>query len=128
MSAEPLSFFTLDHGTASTAVSLVARVDGRFRLLGTSAAPRGVPPDALLEDLVARVTATEPDALRGPEGWRDWARLETATREPIGALCVAATEPRVLELERAVGGAGWEIRGRFVTGLAEPGPSRRAMP
>jgi hypothetical protein len=119
MTAEPLSFFTLDHGTASTAVSLVARVDGRFRLLGTSAAPRGVEPDALLEDLVARVTATEPDALIAPEGWRDWARLETATREPIRALCVAATEPRVLELARAVSGAGWEIRGRFVTGQAD---------
>ncbi len=119
MTTEPLSFFTLDHGTASTAVSLVAPLEGRFRLLGSGAAPHGVEPDVLLEDLVRRVTATEPDALPSPEGWRDWARLESATRAPIGAVCVAATEQHAHELERAVAGAGWEIRGRITSGRAD---------
>jgi hypothetical protein len=119
MTAAPLSFFTLDHGTASTCVSLVAPLDGRFRLLGSAAAPRGVEAEALLEDLVRRVTATEPGPLPSPDGWRDWARLESATREPIGAVCVAATERGAQELERAVGGAGWELRGRVVSDRAD---------
>ncbi len=119
MTREPLSFFTVDHGTASTAVSLVAPVEGRFRLLGSGAAPRGVEPDAVLEDLVRRVTATESDALPSPDGWRDWARLESATREPLGAVCVAATEHHAQELERAVAGAGWEVRGRVGSGHAD---------
>ena len=119
MTREPLSFFTIDHGTASTVVSLVAPLAGRFRLLGSGAAPRGVEQEALLEDLVRRVTATEPEALPSPDGWREWARLESATREPIGAVCVAATERHAQELERAVAGAGWEIRGRVVSGRAD---------
>jgi hypothetical protein len=119
MTAEPLSFFTVDHGTASTAVSLIARLDGRFRLLGSGAAPRGVEADALLEDLVHRVTATEPGVLPSVQGWSDWARLESATREPIGVVCVAATERHAQQLERAVAGAGWDIRGRIVSGQAD---------
>jgi hypothetical protein len=119
VTTEPLSFFTVDHGTASTAVSLVAPLEGRFRLLGSAAAPHGVDPDALLEDLVRRVTATEPDALPSPDGWRDWARLESATRQPIGAVCVAATEHHAQQLERAVAGAGWEIRGHVASGNAD---------
>ncbi len=39
MSREPLSFFTLDRGTATTAAALVGRLEGRFRLLGATAAP-----------------------------------------------------------------------------------------
>ena len=62
MSAQSLSFFTIDRGTASTAVALIAPLGGRFRLLAAGVAPRGVEIEALLEDLVARVEATEPGA------------------------------------------------------------------
>ena len=58
--AEPLSFFAIDRGTASVGASLIAPMDGRFRLLASSAAPAGVDLTALLEDLVARVVATDP--------------------------------------------------------------------
>lgn len=116
MTADPLSFFTVDHGTASTAVALVAPLDGRFRLLASDTAPRGVAVDALLEDLVARVVATEPDVLAEPTAWPDWARLESATHEPLAIVLAAPSEARLGDLERAVSGAGWEIRARAVAG------------
>ena len=114
MTAEPLSFFTVDRGTASTAVSLIAPLDGRFRLLASATAPSGIEMEALLEDLVARVVATDPGCLPGAEGWPDWARLESATRPPIAVVCAAATERRLVDVEGAVAGSGAEIRGRFV--------------
>jgi hypothetical protein len=117
--AEPLSFFTVDRGTASTAVALVAPLDGRFRLLASDVSPRGVPLDVLLEDLVARVVATEPDALPDPNSWPDWARLESATHEPLVMVCAAPNETRLADLERAVAGAGWEIRAHAVAGRSD---------
>ena len=116
MTADPLSFFTIDHGTASTAVALVAPLDGRFRLLASDTAPRGVSVDAMLEDLVARVVATESDVLAEPAAWRDWARLESATHEPLSIVLAGPTETRLGDLERAIAGAGWEIRARAVAG------------
>ena len=59
MSSDPLSFFTVDRGTASTAVSLIAPVEGRFRLLASGTGPAGADPDALLEDLAQRVAAVD---------------------------------------------------------------------
>ncbi len=123
MTAEPLSFFTIDHGTATTAASLIAPVGGRFRLLAFGAAPAGVDPEAILEDLVARVVAIDAGALPRPEGWEEWARLESETRRPLSAVCVAATPRRLADLEHAVAGAGWEIRGRLTVGQDD----RRAL-
>jgi len=116
VTAEPLSFFTIDHGTASTAVALVAPLEGRFRLLASDVAPYGVSAEALLEDLVARVVATESQALVDPDSWRDWARLESATSEPLSVVLAGPTETRLGDLERAVTGAGWEVRGRAIAG------------
>lgn len=119
MTAEPLSFFTIDHGTASTAVALVAPLDGRFRLLASDTAPRGVAVDALLEDLVARVIATEPEVLAEPATWQEWARLESATHEPLTIVLAGPSEARLGDLERAIAGAGWEVRARAVAGRTD---------
>jgi hypothetical protein len=97
----------------------VAPLDGRFRLLASDVAPRGVAVDALLEDLVGRVVATEPEALPEPDGWVDWARLECTTHAPSAIVLAAATEGHLAELERAVAGAGWEIRARAVAGKTD---------
>lgn len=112
MSPVSLAFFTIDHGTASTAVSLIAPLDGRFRLLACGVAPRGADLDALLEDLVLRVEAVEPGLLSGPEGWQDWARLESATRPARRVLCVAASDDAVTDLHHAFAGGGWDVAGR----------------
>ncbi len=123
MSPVSLAFFTIDHGTASTAVALIAPLEGRFRLLASGAAPRGVETEALLEDLVARVEATEPGLLVAPAAWPDWARLESATRPAHRVLCVAATESAAGDLQRAFAGGGWEVAGRITAERLDPLPA-----
>jgi len=110
---DPLSFFTIDHGTASTAAALIAPVGGRFRLLAASAAPRGISVEAILEDLVARVGATEPGMLPDPEEWPSWARLEVATYRPLRVVCAAGSERRADDVARAFLIAGWDVVARF---------------
>ena len=51
MSSEPRAFAAVDRGTATVAASLVGRVGGHWRLLGSSAAPAAVETDAVLERL-----------------------------------------------------------------------------
>ena len=114
MSSTPLSFFTIDLGTATTSVSLVAPCADRFRLLAAAAAPAGADVEALLEDVVARVEATEPGLLDRPAAWRGWARLVSVTSWPRRVVCAGAVEAVVADLERAFLGAGWEVVGRIV--------------
>ena len=119
MSSEPLSFFTVDRGTASTAVSLIAPVEGRFRLLAAGSAPAGADLDVLLEDLVRRVGAIDADLLPAPEGWPDWARLTTVTAAPPRVVCAATTDRSLALLERTFSTAGWEVAARIVAGRAD---------
>jgi hypothetical protein len=116
VTSAPLSFFTIDHGTAATGVALVAPIDGRFRLLASDVAPSEIAVDALLEDLVARTVSTDPSVLPNPEGWRDWARLESATSEPLGVVLAAPSDAKVAELRQAFAEAGWNIRATAVAG------------
>ena len=111
---EPLAFFTIDRGTASTAAALVCRVGGRFRLLAASAMPAGLPLEPLLQGLVGQVVRTEPEALPGQDTWPYWTRLEAATFTPGRLVLAAGTERRLQQLETAVAGAGWEI-GSYIT-------------
>ena len=113
MTPDPLSFFTIDHGTASTAAALIAPLGGRFRLLAAATAPRGISVEAILGDLVGRVRATEPELLVAAEEWPSWARLEVATHRPLRVVCAAGSERRADDLARAFRVAGWEVAARF---------------
>ena len=64
MSSEPRAFAAIDQGTATIAVSLIGRFDGRWRLLGAHRRPRRGPADALLERLRVRLV----DGRCGPRG------------------------------------------------------------
>ena len=120
MPAVSLAFFAIDHGTASTAASLIAPVDGRFRLLASAVAPRGAELEAILEDLVLRVGAIEPELLGPADDWRRWARLESATRLPRRVLCIA-TSPRVSDaLARMFAWRGWSVAGRVTATHIDP--------
>ncbi|MFN8622259.1 MAG: hypothetical protein U0869_16125 [Chloroflexota bacterium] len=114
MSSEPLSFFTVDRGTASTSVALIAPDGGRFRLLAAGTGPAGADIEALLEDLVGRVVSTDPDLLPMPETWADWARLVSVTGPAPRVVCAATTDRALALLERTFAAAGWEIAGRIV--------------
>src|SRR4029079_8229804 len=61
MTGEPRAFLAVDHGTATAAVSLIGWVDGRWRLLGSTAAPAGVGPDPLASLLVERLRTSDPE-------------------------------------------------------------------
>jgi hypothetical protein len=119
VSSSPLSFFTVDRGTASTAIGLIAPVEGRFRLLASGTGTAGTDPEALLEDLVRRVTATDADLLTSPDTWPEWARLEVATGPAPRVVCAATTERTLASLERAFTTSGWDVTGRIVAGRAD---------
>lgn len=119
MSSTPLSFFTVDRGTASTSVSLIAPVEGRFRLLAAGTGAAGADPEALLEDLVRRVTAVDGELLVSPDTWPDWARLEVVTGPAPKVVCAATTERTLALLERAFSTAGWDVTARIIAGRAD---------
>jgi hypothetical protein len=119
------AFFTLDRGTVSTTATLIAPVDGRYRMVAAAAARAGVDPETVLEDLAWRVARTDASVAGSMEGWRDWSRLEVFTgRAPRAVLMAASAEAGAL-LERAFVGAGWIVVGRFygpdpdIVGLGE---------
>ncbi|HET7678148.1 MAG TPA: hypothetical protein VFK38_09895 [Candidatus Limnocylindrales bacterium] len=113
MTDGPLAFFTLDRGTATTAASLLARVEGRFRLLASLAVPTGMDVESLLGSLVETVRGAAPELLDGADDWREWARLECLTHAPGRIVLAAVTERRLAALETAAANAGWEIAGRI---------------
>jgi hypothetical protein len=107
------SFFTLDRGTVSTAATLIAPVEGRYRMLAAAVASAALEPEALLEDLAWRVARTDASVAGSMEGWRDWSRLEVRSARPPRACLVAASVETGTLLERAFASAGWQIRARF---------------
>lgn len=120
MSSDPLSFFTIDRGTASISAALIAPFGGRFRLLAASSVPVQVDTEAVLRDLVERVVSVEPDLLPGADDWPAWARLEVATHRPRTVVCAAGNERRSQELTRAFRGAGWQIQAVASGGRGDP--------
>ena len=61
MNSEPRAFIAVDRGTATIAVSLIGHAAGRWRLIGATAGPAGVPAERLVERLRARLVAADPD-------------------------------------------------------------------
>ena len=123
MTQDTPSFFTLDHGTVSTSAALIAPVDGRYRLLASATAPRGIEADTLLEDLAWRVARTDA-SLAGPmDDWPSWSRLEVRTWRAPRACLVAGSAQTGQWLERAFTAAGWHIDARFY----EPRPDVVAL-
>jgi hypothetical protein len=113
VAGDPLAFFTLDHGTASTAAALVAPVAGRFRLLAADAQPAGLPADALLGRLVDAAVASDAASVPDASSWRRWARLEVVTRPAPRVVIAAPDEAGLTAMAAAATGAGWRIVGRL---------------
>jgi hypothetical protein len=121
VSSEPLAFAALDRGTATTAVSLVGRVDGRWRQLGSTPGPAGVPDGLLVERLRSRLAAADPGlaaalGLSDPAGIADLPNLAVATAPPPEIAVVAATERAARPLAAAAATAGWRVRSVIVDG------------
>jgi hypothetical protein len=109
----PQTLAVVDAGGATTSVSLLARVDRRWRLLGSLAAPIGTPEGALLAILAERARAADPDLAVGPE-LKDAAlermpRLSARSR-PQGTLVVLAASRRsVGDLAAVATRTGWHV-------------------
>ena len=104
MSRDPRAFVALDRGTATVAASLVARVDGHWRLLGATAAPTGVADEAVVERLRRRLAAAEPElagllGIADAGAAADLPRIACSTSRPPEMAVVAATQ-RVLGAAR----------------------------
>lgn len=115
MSSERRAFVTVDRGTATAAVALVARVGGRWRLLGSTAAPVAVPVDVLVERLRRRLASADPGlaadlGLADPGSTADLERLACATAAPPELAVIAATERVMRPLAAVAETAGWRVR------------------
>jgi len=101
----------LDLGGATTTVSLIARIGGRWRLLGGSSAPASTPTEALIATVVDRLLAADP-ALSGEidaAGAEHWPRLVARTGPPSRIVVLAATERSLGRLAGAARRAGWSV-------------------
>jgi hypothetical protein len=113
VSSLPSVIFTVDHGTASTAAALLARVDERFRLVGSAAQPAGIPVEPLLMGLAADLAAVDHGLLGDvPASPLAWHRIESATRKPPRAVVCGASDASAAAAEAAVASSGWRIVGR----------------
>jgi hypothetical protein len=112
---QPRAFAAIDRGTATVAVSLVAQVAGRWRLLGSGAAPSAVPAQAVVERIRGRLAAIDPVlaahlGLRLAGSGRDLRRVECSTSRPSEMAVVAATDRVLAPLVAAAATAGWRVR------------------
>ena len=114
VSSEPRVFATVDHGTASIAVSLVGWLGGRWCFLGSTAGPAATGEDILLERLRGRVAAADAElaglcGLAAPEALADVARLTTRTAAPPLIVVAAATDRVLAPLAEDASAAGWRV-------------------
>ena len=120
MTTDPRAFLALDLGTATSSAALVGRVDGRWRLLGSTAGPSTMPLEPAIARLVATVRTTDPELarlLRLPDGEAAAAdedalpRLVARTR-PAPRLAVVTAGARQLgPLLALADRAGWRASG-----------------
>lgn len=115
MTPEPRAFLTIDAGSATTAVSLVGRADGRWHLLGSLAAPAGVAADALARRVAARLAAADAGlaslvGLRVPDAVVELPRVASRTLPPPTAAIVGGSGRVAARLASSVALAGWRVR------------------
>ena len=115
MRIEQPVFATVDRGTATTAVALVGRVERRWRLIGSTSAPAGIPEEALLERVRGRLAAVDPGtaasfAFDSAGSAADIRRLACITSAAPEIVVVAATERVVGPLAAVAATAGWRVR------------------
>jgi hypothetical protein len=111
---DPRAFFALDIGAATASAALVARLAGRWRLLGALAVPAAVGSATACRTLLERLVHVDPGmaAAIGAEP-HSIERIPTvAVRSgPRRELAVVAGSERALApLARVAVGAGWSVR------------------
>lgn len=115
MSRDPRAFIALDLGAATSAAALIGWVAGRWRLIGSLAAPAGVPEHLLVGELVRRAVAADAelaDRLDISEaGAEELSRLTARSLPPATIVLLAGSDRAVAELRAAIGRTGWRATG-----------------
>ncbi|MEO8228504.1 MAG: hypothetical protein ABI628_01940 [Chloroflexota bacterium] len=105
----------LDIGAATASAALIGPVDGRRRLLGSVVLPAGVDEDRLVDHLVERVRAADPNGAErlglDRAAVADAPRLVVRSSPPPTLAVLATTVRERLVVERVAGLAGWRTRG-----------------
>jgi hypothetical protein len=112
---EPRAFVAIDRGSATTAVSVLARLDHRWRLVGATSAPVSVASGALIERLRARLVLADPDlaAIIGLDrraSAEELPRVTSTTEPPPEIAVVAATGRALSPMADAAALSGWRVR------------------
>jgi len=109
----PQTLAVVDAGGATTSVSLLARVNGRWRLLGALAAAAGTPESVLLAVVAERARAADPDlAVRSELEGAALDRMPrlSAQSRPQGTLVVLAASRRAVgDLAAVAIRTGWHV-------------------
>ncbi|HSK52487.1 MAG TPA: hypothetical protein VLA44_06990 [Clostridia bacterium] len=118
MTRDPRAFFALDLGAATVSAALLARIAGRWRLLGNLALPSGVTGDTVCRELVARACRADPK-LAGAAGLdlTDLDEVPTVTvrsHPPRRLAVVAASERALAPLAAVAARRGWDVVGASV--------------
>jgi hypothetical protein len=107
------AILTLDHGSATTAVALLGRLDDHWRLLAALSAPAGTPVHALVSRLVGGARAADPQLLEqlglGEAGAGAATRLEVRSSPARRIAVAAATERAIRPFVDAVRRSGWQL-------------------
>lgn len=109
----PRALLAVDAGVATTAISIVGRPDGRWRLLGSLAAPAPAAPDDLAAVLIGRIAANDP-AMADAVGLRvdaidDLPLLEAQTQSPQTLAVLGASRRAVGLVEAIAARTPWRV-------------------
>jgi len=114
VTSDPRAFFALDLGAATTSAALVGRVDGRWRLLGSTAFPAAIPVESIIRHLADGILAADPAlawaidvAALGPV--TTWPRLAARSAPPATVAVLASSEEMRVRLASAAAHAGWRV-------------------
>ncbi len=103
----------VEDGTATVAVSILSRIEGRWRLVASEAAPAAIGVDPIVAELVRAVRAADPELARDlppPSQAADLPRIVSRGRLAPGAAILAASERQADVLAAAARTAGLVVR------------------
>jgi hypothetical protein len=109
----PRALLAVDVGFATTAVAIVGRPAGRWRLLGSLAAPSPADPDDLAAILVGRITRADPELAEAvglsADALDDLPRLETRSERPQTLAVLGASRRAVGLVEAVAARTPWRV-------------------
>ena len=108
--------FLIDRGTATLSAALIARLDGRWRLVAAGSFPASIDTDAALGSVAERAAGLlddAPELEQAFDGWRDRERIEAVSAPPKRIALLAPNARRAADLEAAASQAGWLVSARL---------------